>query len=246
MRDVAMKVMLLAAGRGERMGALTEQMPKPLIPVAGKPLLAHQMERLRDAGFEELVVNTAYLGEQIRTFLGDGSQWGVTVCCTEEPQRLETAGGIINALPLLGDDPFLVVNSDVWCDFPLETLQRPLSGLAHLVLVDNPAHNSEGDFTLNVASGRVSDQPQLAASSDDKVLTFSGISLLSPQLFAGVTPGRKPLAPLLRQAMVKGLVSGEYFGGTWIDVGTPDRLAQVATLISGTAENSQHRSESCK
>lgn len=241
-----MKAMLLAAGRGERMGTLTEHTPKPLLRAAGKPLLEYQIERLRDAGFSELVVNTAYLGDQIVAFLGDGSRWGVEVRCTEEPQRLETAGGIINALPLLGDAPFLVVNSDVWCDFPLQTLQQPLSGLAHLVLVDNPSHHPGGDFLLDAASGQVTDNAMAVTALAAKSLTFSGISVLSPQLFDAVAPGRRPLAPLLRDAMAKGLVTGEYFAGNWVDVGTPERLAHVATLIECASENSQHRSEPCK
>ena len=249
-----MKAMLLAAGRGERMGTLTESTPKPLLEVAGKPLLVHHIERLRDAGFTDLVVNTSYLGEQIRTFLGDGARWKVNIRCTKEPERLETAGGIINALPLLcdelSDEPFLVVNSDVWCDYPLASLRKTFDSLAHLVLVNNPEHNPAGDFVLEADSGLVRDLVHEKASGTDQqaqaALTFSGLSVLSPALFADIAPGKQPLAPVLRAAMAKGQVSGEHYQGTWIDVGTPDRLAQVATLIKAESENSHQRSQSCK
>ncbi len=245
-----MKAMLLAAGRGERMGALTASTPKPLLEIAGKPLLVHHIERLRDAGFTELVVNTSYLGEQIREFLGDGTRWQVNIRCTDEPERLETAGGIVNALPLLRDEPFLVVNSDVWCDYPLASLRKTFDSLAHLVLVNNPEHNPEGDFVLEADSRLVRDLVHDKASGTGQqaqdALTFSGLSVLSPALFADTAPGKQPLAPLLRAAMAKGQVSGEHYQGTWIDVGTPDRLAQVATLIKAESENSHQRSQSCK
>ena len=241
-----MKAMLLAAGRGERMGALTDSTPKPLLEVAGKPLLVHHIERLRDAGFSELVVNTSYLGDRIRDFLADGSRWQVSIRCTSEPQRLETAGGIINALPLLGDDPFLVVNTDVWTDFPLASLNRTLHGLAHLVLVDNPEHNRAGDFVLAPDTALVSDPQAAIGDPAPQALTFSGLSVLAPALFAGIPPGRQALAPVLRAAMARGQVTGEHYTGTWIDVGTPDRLAQVATLVKAESENSHQRSQSCK
>ncbi|MDX1692612.1 MAG: nucleotidyltransferase family protein [Ketobacteraceae bacterium] len=240
-----MKVMLLAAGRGERMGALTETCPKPLLEVAGKPLLSHHLERLGAAGFTDVVINTSYLGDQIREYVGDGSRWQLRVQCTHEPERLETAGGIINALPLLGSAPFLVVNSDVWTDYPLENLKQDITGLAHLVLVDNPPHNPGGDFALEAASGKVRDPDDQAAGTSDS-LTFSGLSVLSPRLFAGAEPGRRALAPVLKQAMAKGRVTGEHYQGQWVDVGTPERLEAVATLIRNRAENSQHRSQSCR
>jgi MurNAc alpha-1-phosphate uridylyltransferase len=237
--------MLLAAGRGERMGELTDTCPKPLLEVAGKPLLFHHIERLRDAGFRDIVINTAYLGEQIRDAVGDGARWQVSIRCTTEPRRLETAGGIINALPLLGDEPFLVVNSDVWCDYPLQALQKPLHGQAHLVLVTNPDHNPDGDFVLDPETGKVA-SPGTAGNADVPALTFSGISVLSPSLFAGIAPGKRPLAPLLRETMAAGRVTGEQYEGQWVDVGTPERLAQVATLFNEAMGNSGFRSKSCR
>lgn len=218
-----MKVMLLAAGRGERMGPLTDTTPKPLLPVAGKPLLQHHIERLAAAGFSDIVINTAYLGEQIAAFVGDGQRFGVPVHISAEGERLETGGGIFNALALLGDEPFAVVNSDVWTDFPLQSLPRTLNGLAHLVLVPNPPHNEKGDFLLQ--------GNQCVGEGDGRRLTFSGISVLSPALFAGAQAGRFPLAPLLRQAIVQGQVSGECHDGIWIDVGTPERLRVVEQLM---------------
>ena len=232
-----MKAMVLAAGRGERMGELTLKRPKPLIEVAGKPLLQHHLERLKVAGFTEIVINTSYLGNQIQEFVGDGSQWGLTISCTYEEARLETAGGILNALPLLGTDPFLVINGDIWIDYPLQQLRRPLSELsgcgklaapgndpmAHLILVDNPSHHPEGDFAL---------QDGLVNVEGDCKLTFSGLSVLSPTLFAASEPGRAPLAPLLRGYMATHRVTGEHFNGTWIDVGTPLRLQQLADQLS--------------
>lgn len=218
-----MKVMLLAAGRGERMGALTLTTPKPLLPVAGKPLLQHHIERLAAAGFSGIVINTAYLGEQIAAFIGDGRRFDVPVQLSPEPERLETGGGILNALSLLGDAPFAVVNSDVWSDFPLQNLPRRIDGLAHLVLVPNPAHNVAGDFLLQ---GR-----RCVADGEGERLTFSGISVLHPALFAGVPAGRFALAPLLRQAIEQGQVSGERHDGLWIDVGTQERLQAVEQRI---------------
>lgn len=218
-----MKAMLLAAGRGERMGALTDHTPKPLLPVAGKPLLQHHIERLVAAGFSEIVINTAWLGEQIAAFIGDGRRFGVPVHISAERERLETGGGIHHALGLLGDAPFAVVNSDVWTDFPLATLPAQISDLAHLVLVPNPPHNPQGDFVL-------AQQRCLSLGAGER-LTFSGISILQPQLFAGVTGGRFPLAPLLRDAMEQGRVSGQRYDGIWIDVGTPERLQAAEHIM---------------
>lgn len=223
-----MKVMLLAAGRGERMGALTETTPKPLLPVAGKPLLQHHIERLAAAGFSGIVINTAYLGEQIAAFIGDGRRFGIPVHISAEQERLETGGGILHALGLLGEQPFAVVNSDVWTDFPLQTLPRQIDDLAHLVLVPNPPHNVKGDFGLK--------GNRCVSEGGDERLTFSGISVLRPELFAGAKAGKFPLAPLLRQAMNAGRVSGERHDGLWIDVGTPDRLRAVEYLLQ---ENEQ-------
>lgn len=223
-----MKVMLLAAGRGERMGALTDTTPKPLLPVAGKPLLQHHIERLVAAGFSEIVINTAWLGEQIAAFIGDGRRFGVPVHISAEKERLETGGGIFHALGLLGEQPFAVVNSDVWTDFPLHTLPQKINDLAHLVLVPNPSHNVKGDFGL---SGN-----RCVSDGGDERLTFSGISVLRPELFANAQAGKFPLAPLLRQAMNAGRVSGERHDGLWIDVGTPERLRAVEHILQ---ENKQ-------
>ena len=210
--------MILAAGRGERMRPLTDHTPKPLLPVAGKPLIAHHLEALRAAGFSEIVINTGHLGQQLPAALGDGRAWGVHIAYSPEPpDALETGGGIFQALPLLGQEAFLVVNGDVWTDYPFARLPATVSGLAHLVLVDNPPHHPEGDFRLTGA-GRVETAPT-------RRLTFSGLSVLSPELFAGCAPGRFPLGPLLRRAMSADQVTGEHYGGLWRDIGTPQRLA---------------------
>jgi MurNAc alpha-1-phosphate uridylyltransferase len=216
-----MKAMILAAGRGERMRPLTDTIPKALLPVAGKPLIVYAIENLRRAGFSELVINLAYLGEQIRQTLGSGEQWGVTIRYSlEGTEGLETAGGIRQALPLLGEEPFLVVNADVACDFPLQTLKKPLQGLAHLVLIENPAHHPDGDFSLQ-ANGR------LQVDGENR-LTFSGIGVYHPRLFAELPEGKQRLAPLLREKMAQGLILGEKFTGFWMDIGTSQRLDELA------------------
>jgi MurNAc alpha-1-phosphate uridylyltransferase len=211
--------MILAAGRGERMRPLTDRTPKPLLPVAGKPLIVWHLERLAKAGIRDIVINHAHLGDQIEALLDDGGAWGVSIHYSEEPPgALETAGGIANALPLLGAEPFLVVNGDIWCDWDPRCAGHPLAAddLAHLVLTANPAHHPAGDFAL--ANGRVGiDGPTK--------LTFTGIGVYRPALFAGLARGRQAkLAPLLRAAMVAGNVSGELHAGRWVDVGTPERL----------------------
>lgn len=223
--------MILAAGRGERMRELTLSTPKPLLSVAGKPLIEHHLQRLARAGVTEIVINTSWLGEQIRDVLGDGSRLGVSLRFTIEPERLDSGGGIFNALPLLGDAPFLLVNGDVWTDIDLATLtlQRE-TDLAMLVMVDNPEHHPRGDFVLD-AEGRVHAEGQPR-------LTYSGIAVLSPRLFEGCQHGIFPLAPLLRDAMQKGEAGGRYHGGQWLDVGTPERLAEagrLAVLAAGVA-----------
>ncbi len=215
-----MKAMILAAGRGERMRPLTDHTPKPLLPVAGKPLIVHHLEALQAAGIHELVINTGHLGEQLPAALGDGRAWGVHILYSPEPpQALETGGGIFQALPLLGSEPFLVVNGDVWSDCPFARLPTAPAGLAHLVLVNNPPHHPNGDFALTT-DGRVreSGQPQL---------TYSGISVLRPELFSDCAPGRFPLGPLLRRAMAAGQISGEHYVGGWRDIGAPQRLAEL-------------------
>lgn len=223
-----MKAMILAAGRGERMRPLTDHTPKPLLEVGGKPLIVHHIEALRAAGFREIVVNLAHLGGQIRDSLGDGRALGVGIVYSEEPKgALETGGGIFRALPLLGSSPFLVVNGDIWTDYPFRKLRLFRAKLAYLVLVDNPPHHPQGDFMLE--HGRVKDIGALR-------LTFSGISVLHPALFAGCSPGRFPLAPLLKQAMEANQVDGEHYRGAWLDIGTPERLARMDRLLrSGNA-----------
>ncbi|MFC2971706.1 N-acetylmuramate alpha-1-phosphate uridylyltransferase MurU [Azotobacter bryophylli] len=222
-----MKAMILAAGKGERLRPLTLHTPKPLVRAAGVPLIEYHVRALAAAGFRELVVNHAWLGAQIEDYLGDGERFGVSIAYSAEGEPLETGGGIFRALPLLGDEPFLVVNGDIWTDYPFAGLCRPLAGLAHLVLVDNPAHHPAGDFRL-LEDGRITD----AADGLDS-LTYSGIAVLAPALFAGCRPGAFKLAPLLRQAMVDGRVGGERFAGRWVDVGTHERLAEVERLLQG-------------
>lgn len=221
-----MKAMILAAGKGERMRPLTLHTPKPLIQAGSKRLIEYHLEALAKAGFTDIVINHAWLGQQIEGYLGDGAQYGVRIQYSAEGEPLETGGGIFKALPLLGDEPFLVVNGDIWTDYDFASLNQPLNGLAHLVMVDNPPHHpSGGDFYIK--DGALHD----AAPGADN-LTFSGISVLHPELFAGCSTGAFKLAPLLRDAMAKGLVTGEHMNGRWIDVGTLERLAQVETLLT--------------
>ena len=220
-----MRAMILAAGRGERMRPLTDQTPKPLLEVGGKPLIQYHIEALRDAGFRELVVNHAHLGNQIVERLGDGTQFGVRIGYSAEPKgALETGGGIKHALPLLGEGAFLVINADIWTDYPYQQLYREPEGLAHLVLIDNPAHNSQGDFQLN---------GQRVTVEGKSKLTFSGIGVYQPDLFADSPAGAFALAPLLRGAMQLGEVSGEHFQGQWLDIGTPQRLAELNRELAG-------------
>ncbi len=226
----ACPAMVLAAGRGERMRPLTDTTPKPLLQVGAEPLIGWHLRRLAAAGVRRVVVNHAHLGAQIEARLGDGAAWGVQLAYSAEPRALETAGGIATALPLLGEGPFMVVNGDVYTDYPFARLlarapQLDADGvLAHLVLVANPEHNPKGDFALD-ADGRVHDAPGL---------TFSGIGVYHPALFAD-TPAHVPakLAPLLRAAMARGQVSGECWDGQWLDVGTPARLDDARMLAAG-------------
>ena len=220
---------MLAAGRGERMRPVTDRIPKPLLPVAGKPLIVWLLERLVRAGITELVVNVSHLGAMIEEALSDGAALGACIAYSREAEALETAGGIAAALPLLGDAPFLVVNGDIHTDFdfarliPRATALSAQGTLAHLVLVDNPPHHPRGDFTLD--KGFIS-------AGGGPCLTFSGIGAYHPGLFAGLRPGQKyQLATLLRDPMAARRVSGERYGGKWIDVGTPERLAAVELLL---------------
>jgi MurNAc alpha-1-phosphate uridylyltransferase len=219
-----MKAMILAAGRGERMRPLTDHTPKPLLPVAGNTLIEHTITQLVAAGFTDIVINHAHLGQQIEDKLGDGQQLGASIRYSPEgDQALETAGGIINALPLLGDDVFLVVNGDIATDFPFADLHTQAVDLAHLVLVTNPPHHPQGDFSL-AANGQLQD-------SGSEKLTFSGIGSYRPELFRNTPAGASKLAPLLRQAMMEQRITGQNFTGFWMDIGTPERLQVLDTLL---------------
>lgn len=219
-----MKAMIMAAGRGERLRPLTDDIPKPLLSVGGRALIEHTLIQLRGAGFNDIVINHAHLGHKIVNFLGDGSRYGVTIQYSAEPEgALETGGGIRQAIDLLDHEPFLVINGDIWTDYPLQTLPTRLSGLAHLVLVDNPPHHTKGDFFLQDAKVNL---------DKGKKLTFSGIGVYSPALFNHLESGKFPLAPILRDAIAKNIVSGEYFNGKWIDVGTLERLNALEATLS--------------
>lgn len=223
-----MKAMILAAGMGNRMRPLTLHTPKPLLVVGGKPLIVWHIEKLQKIGVTEIVINTAWLGEKLANTLGDGSQFGVTILWSHEGEGLETAGGIINALPLLGTDPFILVNGDVWTTMDFSTLLDVDLGdkQAHLVLVDNPPQHTKGDFILVNDLAYTFEQDQLG-----EALTYSGVAVLKPQMFVGLENGKRPLAPLLKQAMQQQQVSAEKMQAIWVDVGTPDRLEQLDQQI---------------
>ena len=217
--------MILAAGRGERLRPLTDRLPKALVPAGGKPLIAWHLERLARAGVKEAVINVSHLGEQIVEHVGDGARFGLRVAWSREAAALETAGGIANARALLGPAAFLLVNADVWCDCDFARLARhPLGAdLAHLVLVPNPAHHPAGDFSL--ARARV--------GNSGSRYTYAGIAVMSPALVDGVRPGEKArLAPLLRAAAERSLLSGELHQGAWVDTGTAERLAALEALLA--------------
>ncbi|GGY00175.1 nucleotidyltransferase [Litchfieldella qijiaojingensis] len=224
-----MKAMILAAGLGTRMRPLTDHCPKPLLPVAGKPLIVHHLERLAAAGIHEVVINVSYRAEQIIDTLGDGHQHGISIAWSREDSPLETGGGIRQALPLLGEAPFLLVNGDIWCDADLNDLPQLGNDLAHLWLVDNPDHHPEGDFHLDT-NCRVHE-------SGTPRLTFAGISLIAPALVADRPPGAFALAPLLRRAIADGRVGGRHHRGQWIDVGTPERLRRLDAWLSDTNQS---------
>ena len=223
-----MKAMILAAGLGNRMRPLTLTTPKPLLAVGGKPLIVWHIEALKAVGVTELVINTAWLGQKLHDALGDGSALGVRIDWSDEGEPLETAGGIVQALPLLGRQPFLLVNGDIWLryDFARLAAQSLQGRLAHLLLVDNPPQHPQGDFAFR----RMPGDTLITAEGTEKY-TFAGISLMTPQLFDGLTPGKAPLAPLLRQAIAAGQVSAEYHPGPWVDVGTPERLQALDEAI---------------
>ncbi len=232
--------MILAAGRGERMRPLTDALPKPLLRVGGTALIEYQLKNLAHAGFVDIVINHAYLGEMIENALGKGERYGVNIQYSPEKIVLETAGGIANALPLLTDEsgnlPFLIVNADIYCEMDYASLLPVMKAmqsnmnlrLAHLVLVDNPSHHAAGDFAL---------QENQVMLTGNHTLTFSGIGIYQPQLFNAIKAGLAvKLAPLLRQAMQGGKVSGEYFSGQWVDVGTPERLESLDKQLRSQAE----------
>jgi len=219
-----MKAMILAAGRGERMRPLTDESPKPLLEVNGKPLIEYHIESLARGGIRDIVINLAWLGEQIRDWVGEGSKYGINISYSEEdPEALETGGGIFRALPLLGDEPFWLVNGDVFCAYDYAERSLVDGMLGHLMMVPNPRHHPKGDFSL--ANGKV-------IARTEQSLTYSGIALLHPDLFAGCTDGKFPLAPLLNKAIEQNALSGERFDGHWTDVGTPERLAELNRLLS--------------
>jgi len=223
-----MKAMILSAGLGNRMLPLTAHTPKPLLRAGQHSLIEWQIIRLRRAGVSKIVINHHHFGEQIEKTLGDGSQFDVSISYSREPVRLETAGGIIRALPLLADDSFIIVNADVWTDFDFSLLQPLASGgaLAHLVMVPNAAHHQRGDFVLD-GSGRLSEE---GAGK----LTYSGISVLHRDLFKGLDAQYCALGPLLRQAMQQRRVTGELFKGEWRDIGTPERLQALDSALRAT------------
>lgn len=219
-----MRAMILAAGRGERMRPLTDRTPKPLLPVGGRALIEYHIEALVQAGIRDLVINHAHLGRAIEDYLGDGARYGARIQYSPEPEgALETGGGIRNALHLLGPEPFVVVNGDVWTDYPFARLAAAPEGQAHLILVDNPDHHGGGDFVLDGHRVRQTGGPRL---------TFSGIGVYRPALFDNTEPGRFALAPLLRAAMDRDQVTGEHYRGRWVDVGTPERLAALDVLLT--------------
>ena len=224
-----MKAMILAAGVGERMRPLTDHTPKPLLQVAGVPLIEHHILRLAKAGFGELVVNVSHLGQQIVDYCGDGNRWGVSIRYSHEEEPLETAGGIHRALPLLGRQPFLVVNGDIWIDYDFAQLwdYRPAPDeSAHLVMVRNPPQHPEGDFLLD-PGGWVRERPP-----DKTGLTYAGVGVYASGFFRGMSPGKLPLRPLLDNAIRLSQLTGEYHPGNWADVGTPERLQALDEAVS--------------
>jgi MurNAc alpha-1-phosphate uridylyltransferase len=221
-----MRVMILAAGRGERLRPLTDSIPKAMVSAGGKPLIAWHLERLAAAGFREAVINVSHLAERIVEGLGGGERFGLRLTYSRERQPLETAGGIAHARALLGEAPFLLVNADIYCEFDFAALRRIslAARLAHLVLVPNPPHRSGGDFTLD--DGMIGDGPAPR-------YTYAGIAVMSPAMVAGVGPEQKaPLAPLLYAAAARRQLSGELYRGVWQDVGTRERLAELETYLA--------------
>jgi len=223
-----MKAMILAAGRGERLRPLTDTTPKPLIKVAGKSLIEYHLNNLARAGIKEIVINTAWLADKIHEELGDGSNYNVSIRYSDEDEALETAGGIIKALPLLGKEPFLVINGDIWCDYDFSRLpELKTDKQAHLLLVDNPKHNAKGDFAL---------QNGLIRNEAETMHTFSGIGIYRSEFFAEQSSGAAPLAPIIRNKCEDGLVSGEIHDGHWTDVGTIERCKELEVQLTNRCQ----------
>lgn len=223
-----MKAMILAAGLGNRMRPLTLHTPKPLLAVADKPLIVWHIEKLQKIGVTDIVINTAWLADKLIAALGTGDQFGVRIHWSNEGEGLETAGGIIHALPLLGDQPFILVNGDVWTNYDFAPLLHVELGqnLAHLMLVDNPVQHPQGDFVLSAQKAYTFEQNQ-----QGEALTYSGIAVISPEMFAGLAEGKRPLAPLLKEAMLQGRISAQKLPAAWVDVGTPERLSDLDRQI---------------
>jgi MurNAc alpha-1-phosphate uridylyltransferase len=221
-----MKAMILAAGRGTRMKNVSQNTPKALLLVNNKPLIVRHLENLKKIGIEEVIINLCHHAEKIKALLEDGHQFGIKIHYSNECEPLETGGGIYNALPLLGNDKFILINCDVFTDFPLQTLLRSKqTSLAHLILVDNPEHNAEGD--LDLTNNFI---------LDNKKLTYSGISIIDPQLFSSVSESKFSLLSVLKPAIQKNQVTGEYYSGIWIDVGTPERLEHANQVAINSIE----------
>lgn len=219
-----MKAMILAAGRGERMQPLTLTKPKPLLCAAGKPLIEYCIENLVKAGFTEIVINLSHLGHLIKDYCQNGERWGAQIQYSDEGETpLETAGGIAFALNQLGPEPFLVINADIICDYPLETLHHKSIDLAHLVMINNPPHHPEGDFAI---------KDGLLSHSGNEKLTFSGIGIYHPDLFVGIKPEPLKMRPILNQAIDSSRITGEQFKGLWVDIGTPERLKEIDVLLT--------------
>jgi len=223
-----MKAIILAAGRGERLRPLTDRCPKPLIKVAEKPLIVHHLERLKAAGFNEVVINVSYLGDRIQSYLGTGQAWGMQITYSVEPCALEVGGGLFHALPLLGTAPFVVINADIWTDYPLAKLPFSPKGWAHLVLVANPFEHPQGDFALG-------ENGQLSQSGT--LYTYSGIAVIKPAFFTGCQPGAFALLPLLNRAALRKKLYGEYYQGEWMDIGTCKRLTHLEETLAARTKS---------
>lgn len=219
-----MKAMLLAAGRGDRLRPITDQLPKPLLSVAGKPLIVHHIEKLAAAGFKNIVINLSWLGEQIEQVLGNGEKFNVAISYSKESTLLETGGGIFNVLPLLGPDPFLVINADIYTDFPITTIASPIHSLGHIILVQNPEHHPQGDYCLTV-DGKINKQ-------GSPTFTFSGIGIYTPELFHDCVAGVFRLPTVFDSAIAAQQLSGEIYQGLWCDVGTIERWQTLEKTLA--------------